>query len=207
MNAPSAPSPHSPNRQRFSGNNLWRVSQALLVPLLLGSCSTSGSPGNSTAGKWLPGDPKSGRYAFEHIVDHSHDNWNYLGLWRRVGDHPPSFAPVDSAKSSVIDEAHGTWVVDAEDGWRFFVPNGGTARYPEDSLLAEAGKVTNRFSKSKTIRRDIGASILVTPLVVAFMPLAMMQEGGFPSGSYSGGGGVHCTGGGGHGGGGGHCGR
>jgi len=44
---------------------------------------------------------------------------------------------------TLIDEAHGHWVIDPVDKWRFYVPNNGTTLYHKEYLEAMALIATN----------------------------------------------------------------
>lgn len=101
---------------------------------------------------------------FRRLVDHEKDDWNPLGIWRRVSGQPPTYVPVDMPKSVAMAEAHGTWFIDASDGYRFFVPKNGTPEYNEEVLKGEAAKITNRRTRGENLarnaRRGIGYLIL-----------------------------------------------
>jgi hypothetical protein len=108
----------------------------------------------------------------ERVIDHDKDNWNYLGLWRRVGKAKPAiYAPAEMAATVPLDAKHGVWIVDANDGARFFVPNNGTSQYPASTLKIEARKVTNRTTKGRNAVFNGTAGVLG----VALSPLALLQ--------------------------------
>lgn len=69
--------------------------------------------------------------------------WNYLGIWRRVGSEPPTYVPDGYSPSSPRTESEGTWFVDKRDGKRLFVPNTKVGTYKPSILLREASKVTD----------------------------------------------------------------
>jgi len=91
---------------------------------------------------------------FRRLVDHERDAWNPLGLWQRVATDPPTYAPVGTPAHPCLAEQPGTWLVDANDGWRFFVPAGGTPEHSETLLLSEARKITNRRSAAQNFMRN-----------------------------------------------------
>ena len=68
--------------------------------------------------------------------------WNDLGIWYRVSDDPPTYLPKGYGRHQPRGDSDGTWVVDARDGKRLFVPRGGVGDLPEGTLLADARLAT-----------------------------------------------------------------
>lgn len=77
-------------------------------------------------------------------------------------------------RQAPVDDAHGTWIVDVADKSRFYVPKGGTPKYSEEVLKAEAGKVTNHVSKT---RRRIGGTIGILIFYPLCCGLTFLQQG------------------------------
>lgn len=121
--------------------------QAILILLLgvLASCQST-HDGFGYRKKLHPADVRNWQ---ADLINHDEPGWDRLGLWRRLEGSPPSYVPKDMPSHAAMDDAHGTWVVDAADQSRFYVPKGGTPHYSEAVLKAEAGKVTNQVSKSR----------------------------------------------------------
>lgn len=72
------------------------------------------------------------------------------------------FIPEDTTVSAVA-KTGGEWVVDPQDGCRFFVPSPGTKRYPHGLLKGEAVKCTNKHSLREQ-RRQNAISMIKVPL-------------------------------------------
>lgn len=69
--------------------------------------------------------------------------WNRIGIWYRVSDHPLTYLPKGYGRNLPRTEQAGTWVVDQRDGKRLFVPNGGADGFSSRVLLAEAKRATD----------------------------------------------------------------
>lgn len=107
-------------------------------------------------------------------INHDEPGWDRLGLWRRLEGSPPCYVPKDMARQAPVDEAHGTWIVDVADKSRFYVPKGGTPKYSEAVLKAEAGKVINHVSKA---RRRIGGTIAILICYPLVCGITFLQQG------------------------------
>ncbi len=127
---------------------------------LLASCA----PSHDGFGYKKELHPMDVRNYTDPLIDHDQPGWDHVGLWRRREGKPPVFVPADMPTKAPVDDANGFWTVDAADGSRFFVPKGGTRRYSEGLLKAEAMKATNRLSK----RRNAWVNVLG---VLVFWPL------------------------------------
>lgn len=99
-------------------------------------------------------------------IDHQTDRWDPIGIWYRVSDDPPTYLPKGTPASTPLDAAHGTLFVDAVDGWRFFVPQGGGAGYSEGTLLGEADKITNDFTRRQLAARNTVRGLFLPPLLM-----------------------------------------
>jgi hypothetical protein len=130
---------------------LPRASVSLLLLTLLNSCASS-SPLGPVHGMDDGLGFTSG--TFRRLVDHEEDNWNPLGIWKKASDDPPTYRPTDMPASVPLHESRGTWFIDASDGYRFFVPRGGTAKYTEGLLKGEAAKITNRRTRTGNTARN-----------------------------------------------------
>jgi len=127
---------------------------------------TSCAPSHDGFGYKKELHPMDVRNYTDRLIDHDQPGWDPLGIWRKQGGKPPVFVPADMPTKALVDNAHGSWTADAADGSRFFVPKGGTRRYSEGLLKAEAMKVTNRISKR--------GNALVNALgVLVFWPLGI----------------------------------
>ncbi|MCX6875520.1 MAG: hypothetical protein NTW21_17185 [Verrucomicrobia bacterium] len=69
--------------------------------------------------------------------------WNRLGIWHRIASNPPTYLPVGYAASRPRGERDGTWLVDARDHKRLFVPNEPVNGLSPEVLKAEATKATD----------------------------------------------------------------
>jgi hypothetical protein len=119
--------------------------------------------------------PPSG-WHLSRVIDHEKDAWNSAGVWRRISSTPPSFVPADFPRHASPAKHGELWVVDENDGWRFFVPVGGTPRYSEGLLLGEARKVTNDMPASSHRKRNVLTSVFVWPVLsILTMPATLME--------------------------------
>lgn len=137
---------------------------ALADVMMLSSCASS-SPVGPVHG--LDDNHGFTSSLLAKLVDHEKDDWNPLGLWRRVQSAPPAYIPVGTPKELSLTAENGTWFVDAADGWRFFVPQDGVPGYPEGLLLGEARKITNTRTPGENTRRNIGRCFFGTLLLPA----------------------------------------
>lgn len=144
-----------------------------ILALFMGSLTAcqSGHDGFGYRKELHPGDVRN--YQTD-LINHDKPGWDRLGLWRRLEGSPPRFVPKDLPRQALVDEAHGTWIVDAADQSRFYVPNGGTPLYTEAILKAEARKVTNRISKARNNLINILGGIIFWPLGTG---LSFLQQG------------------------------
>jgi hypothetical protein len=87
-------------------------------------------------------------------------DWNQTGIWRQVnsGSGAVSYVPQDLPSTMALSEANGEWVVDPQDGHRFFVPRQGTAKYTLGVLRAEAQKATNHATWERKNDRELTQS-------------------------------------------------
>lgn len=137
----------------------------LLMVLNLSSCATRNPLPGSRKGMDDPLGVTSSLY--ERGIKHQTDAWNERGLWRRIQENPPSFVPRDMASSVPAETSQGTWHVDALDGWRFFVPHGGTTLYSEGVLHGEAKKVANAKNAAGFWRQNAIASLFWPCMICA----------------------------------------
>ena len=79
----------------------------------------------------------------ERIHPAPESKWNVVGVWKRVGDSPPTFLPAGCSASDLLVASRGQWITDQRDGKRFFVPEGGTSDFTESVLLCDAKKHCN----------------------------------------------------------------
>jgi len=118
--------------------------------------------------------PADVRHWQADLINHDEPGWDRLGLWRRLEGSPPSYVPKDLPRHAPVDHAHGTWIVDAADQSRFYVPKGGTPHYSEGVLRAEADKVTNKVSKYHNRIGNALGMLICWPIVTS---LTFIQEG------------------------------
>jgi hypothetical protein len=106
--------------------------------------------------------------------------WNAVGLWKRVGNNPPSYVPAGYSANRARTEREGRWFVDRRDGKRLFVPGA----VEGELLTGEAMKVTGikRKKSPQTALEDGTSSFLYGVLMTA---AAMGGAGG--GGGYGGG--------------------
>ncbi|GEM_PF-4038224 len=90
-------------------------------------------------------------------------------------NNPPSHVPADLSRNHPLDEGHGQWFVDRNDGWRFFVPKSGTTKYSEKLLLGEVDKVTNSMTARAHSRQNVCVTVLYMLAAFVCAPLAVMS--------------------------------
>lgn len=76
--------------------------------------------------------------------------WNAIGVWRRIADAPATYIPKDYPVSAPRGEADGSWVVDARDGKRLFVPKRKVGDCESAVLMGDAKKITNWQARNLT---------------------------------------------------------
>jgi hypothetical protein len=135
----------------------------LLPVLLLASCATS-SPVGPVRG--IDDNHGISSAMFRHSIDHQKDDWDPVGIWFRVNDSPPTYLPRGTPANTPLDAAHGTLYVDAVDGWRFFVPKGGSPGYSEGILRGQADKITNDITRSQQSTRNAMRGAFFLPLMI-----------------------------------------
>ena len=86
-------------------------------------------------------DPKGSVVRIDREDVHS---WNPHDIWLRTATRPDTYVPRDMSKKVPLDEAHGRWIIDPQDGSRFYIPNGGSEMYPHDYIEDQATIATNR---------------------------------------------------------------
>jgi hypothetical protein len=107
--------------------------------------------------------------------------WNRVGLWKRIGDAPPTYVPTGyDARRRPPTGREGKWYEDRRDGKRLFVPGG----VDGGLLTGEALKVTGKKRKKSTQTAiEDGTSSFLYGLLMA---VAAMGGGG-GGGGYGGG--------------------
>lgn len=119
---------------RNSGHRLIGVS--VLATIMLSSCVTS-----------LNLNEVAERAAEHRQGPRPESEWNRLGIWRKIANSPATYIPRDYPISAPRGKADGSWVVDARDGKRLFVPNKKVGDYESAVLSADAKKITNWQSR------------------------------------------------------------
>jgi len=74
------------------------------------------------------------------------EQWNDNGIWKQKAGSRTDYVPVEYAGAVSDDPATGQWMVDPQDGLRFYIPAKGTKTYTAEILRAEAYKATNRYT-------------------------------------------------------------
>lgn len=120
---------HSSHIQ-LAGRHACRIS--VLACLLLSSCVTSIDLTEMVRGA---AEKKQG--------PRPESQWNQLGIWRKISNNPATYIPRDYPVSAPRGNSHGTWVVDARDGKRLFVPHENAGDYDSAVLMGDAKKITN----------------------------------------------------------------
>lgn len=69
--------------------------------------------------------------------------WNAMGTWRKISQNPATYIPRDYPISAPRGKSNGTWMVDARDGKRLFVPHEKAGDYDSAVLMGDAKKITN----------------------------------------------------------------
>ncbi len=91
------------------------------------------------------------------IIDRSDvRTWNPQDVWIELATTPGSYCPRGMKEGAVMDDAHGKWVEDAWDHTRFYVPTGGTARYPQMYVEEMARVATASISRHSVPFRIFG---------------------------------------------------
>ncbi len=94
-----------------------------------------------------------------------HDSWNANRIWKAAPGSRSDFIPADQPEATLVN-TKGEWISDPQDGTRYFVPAGGTKKYPEPVIRGEAFKAMNRHSRGGQRARNSLAVALV-PIHVA----------------------------------------
>ena len=113
-------------------------------------------------------------------------SWNWNRVWKPVSGKRADFIPFDQPVAA-LPKTPGEWIVDPQDGARFFVPQSGTPKYPAGVLKGEAWKATNRRTLASQRARNSMAVALV-PLHVATLGLPRLWIGHGDGGGTSDGG-------------------
>jgi hypothetical protein len=108
--------------------------------------------------------------------------WNRVGLWKRIGDNPATYVPVEYDSTRPTTQREGTWFDDRRDGKRLFVPDGDNGGL----LTGEAMKVTGikRKRSPQTALEDATASFLYGLLMTAAAMGGMGGGGGYGGGCH-----------------------
>jgi hypothetical protein len=77
------------------------------------------------------------------------EEWNEGVVWKPRTQGGKDFVPLDFAGVPQDGPGRGRWVVDPQDGYRFYVPESGTKRFSKPVLEAEAQKATNPLTKGQ----------------------------------------------------------
>ena len=127
---------------------------SLLLAVVFANCAIPGLLVDTTVGPVVGAVAAS---AERSRPPEPESKWNDLGIWYRVSDDPPTYLPKGYGRHQPRGDSDGTWVVDARDGKRLFVPKGGVGDLPEDTLLTDARLATNwrsQYPKPPKITRD-----------------------------------------------------
>ena len=100
-------------------------------------------------------------------VHHERDDWDPMHVWRRLKGKPLDFVPSDLPANAPVDNRHGSFMVDATDGARFYWPKGGTGHFSESILRGEATKAMNKRGKARTNAINAVGVGLVWPVALA----------------------------------------
>jgi hypothetical protein len=116
-------SPHSP----------WhRMVLFLIVVITVSSCAGAKDP--------LDGSTL--------IIDRENvKSWDPSNLWAECATAPKHYFPRGMKKGTPLDEKNGRWVVDPQDGWRFYVPHEGKSPHSQRFLEQAVQNATNKHSK------------------------------------------------------------
>ncbi len=117
--------------------------------------------------------------AMVHSIDRSDPSaWNEGLVWRRQPGTAKDYVPIDFQRPAVAGPGRGEWVVDPQDGYRFFVPTAGTKKFSQYLLLAEANKATNNYTSGNQKALNTAKAMLFP--IFAFTPLwdSNAREGG-----------------------------
>lgn len=71
------------------------------------------------------------------VTGHKAKLWNQDGFWTKVSDDPPSWIP-SGLPRKMPSKRSGQWIVDARDGWRFFVPSKGSGKFSTEYIRIQA---------------------------------------------------------------------
>ncbi|HEX2747960.1 MAG TPA: hypothetical protein VHM91_08180 [Verrucomicrobiales bacterium] len=71
------------------------------------------------------------------VTGHKAKLWNQDGFWTKVSDDPPSWIP-SGLPLKMPSKRSGRWIVDARDGWRFFVPSKGSGKFSTEYIRIQA---------------------------------------------------------------------
>lgn len=82
----------------------------------------------------------NGAGQFASSQPRSESGWNNLGVWRQVGENPPTYLPRGCSTKVLRVSSHGNWITDKRDRKRFFVPAGGSGGLSESVLCNDARK-------------------------------------------------------------------
>jgi len=66
--------------------------------------------------------------------------WNNVGVWKKVGENPPTYLPRECSTKVLRVSSRGSWITDKRDGKRFFIPAGGSGGLSESVLCGDARK-------------------------------------------------------------------
>lgn len=101
------------------------------------------------------------------------DCWNDVGVWRKVAGTPHDYVPSDYKEHPSSKPSAGQWVVDPQDGWRFYIPDKGTPQYSGNVLRSEVTKSLNAYTKEQQ-RFHNAAEVLTMPVHVVGAPFRAM---------------------------------
>ena len=98
------------------------------------------------------------------------DCWNGVGVWRCVAGTTHDYVPSDFKGKPSGNPAAGEWLVDPQDGWRFYIPNDGTRNYPAGVLRGEVTKSLNAFTKGQQGLHNLVTGVYTVPARAAGAP-------------------------------------
>ena len=108
-------------------------------------------------------------------LDHAETDWENAERWKCVFDDPPTFVPVGWSTNSESSTREGKWMVDPQDGARFFVPRKKFRGLNQKQWRAEAKKGINyNTEEKKKIKKNNVKTNVLLPL---FLPLEVIGEG------------------------------
>jgi hypothetical protein len=74
--------------------------------------------------------------------------WNYLGMWKKINNQPPTFIPKQHPETAPRTPENGQWFIDHRDGKRLYVPN-----YVKGPLSSQSSLLKQPASLIGSIRR------------------------------------------------------